>query len=154
VVLVAFDKAGNAASGPVTIIALPPEDPVIIQEPDDKIEIKRGESVLLNWTATDDYPDYYVISVNGTAVDTGPWYSGETVTYEFIGDEAGTYVIEIAFYDEGGHVSTSQVTVVVKPKPPSGALPPIILTGGGIALVIVAILIFLIIRRGRVRGED
>ncbi|MEQ9714363.1 MAG: hypothetical protein ABGF52_02355, partial [Candidatus Asgardarchaeum sp.] len=148
--IIAYDKAGSSSDYTHVVEVYPAEAPEIVVEPEDEYTIDINETLKLVWNVVDSTPSYYEIYVNGTLVANGTWTSGVNITYSFVEDEAGTYVVEIRLYDEAGHVTTDTVTVIVReaaPPPPPG--PPIDIITVGIVIGAIVIIIVIVIMRRR-----
>ena len=98
----------------------------VINHPDDVEFVEGTENHSINWTATDDYPNNYVISVNGTTVDTGTWTSGNSILFDLDAFDAGVYNCSIIVYDVAGNYATDSVLVTVT-VPSGGGLLDIIM---------------------------
>ena len=146
-----YDQAGNKASKEATIKALPGKPPQILTSPNETITITQGETIQLNWTATDDYPGTYEIKVNGTVVASGNWDNNQIISYNFYGEEPGTYVVEISFMDLAGHATTSTVTIKVTPQTTGGLGIGSVELTFGISLAAVAIVLLILIRTKKLK---
>jgi len=117
--LSANDTSGNTAYNS-TIVTVMQDDivPIIVFAPDD-ISYSQGDSnIIRNWTATDEYKDYYTITVATTIGDTidtdevvhADWIT-ENIEFDFAGLLAGTHEVILTVYDIGGNSVQSIVTV-------------------------------------------
>jgi len=148
--IVAYDKTGSSSDYTRVVEVYPAEAPEIVVGPEDEYTVDINETLELVWNVVDSTPSYYEIYVNGTLVANGTWTSGVNITYSFVEDEAGTYMVEIKLYDEAGHVTTDTVTVIVReaaPPPPPG--PPIDIITIGIVIGAIVIIIVIVIMRRR-----
>ncbi|MGY5856273.1 MAG: hypothetical protein RTS72_06710, partial [Candidatus Thorarchaeota archaeon] len=112
-----------------------------ITNPDDVTFIEGSIDQNITWTATDDNPTTYEISLlNGTVIDSGSWNSGNSIVLDLDDFEAGTYECTITVYDIGSNYATDTVLVTVTPA--GGGLLDIIMDnilyiGIGLGVVIV-----------------
>ena len=112
-----------------------------ITNPDDVTFIEGSIDQNITWTATDDNPTTYEISLlNGTVIDSGSWTSGSSIVLDLDDFEAGTYECTITVYDIGSNYATDTVLVTVTPA--GGGLPDIIMDnilyiGIGLGVIIV-----------------
>ena len=119
--LSANDTSGNTAYDSVIVTVMQDDIvPVIVFTPDD-ISYSQGDSnIIRNWTATDDYKDYYTITIATTIGDTintdevvhADWET-ENIEFDFAGLLAGTHEVILVVYDLGGNSVQSTVTVHV-----------------------------------------
>ena len=90
--------------------------PNLIGYPEDiNFTSNEAQDFELNWTATEFFPDDYVITQNGTVVDSGIFHSNETVSYK--GDRTqlspGLNVFTITFNDTSRHRTSHTVNIRV-----------------------------------------
>jgi len=81
----------------------------------------------VTWTITDRYPATYEIYLNGTLIDSRPYTSGQTITFETATEitEAGTYNLTIVAYDEAGNEASKTTWITAYPsEPPEITLSP------------------------------
>lgn len=127
VTILATDKAENTAKGEIIVKAYPSQAPSITSAPNNAT-INVSQSIVLNWTAEDRFPDTYTIYVNGTAVVSDqPWTSGDKISYTFSQSSAGVYEVKIVFKDKAGNTSenTVYITVLEEEIPGPGGGPGI-----------------------------
>ena len=67
----------------------------------------------ITWTATDDNPDYYVITKNGTVIAEGQWNSMTNITISIDGLTSGIYLYQITINDTSDNRATDSVLVTV-----------------------------------------
>ena len=111
--LYANDTSGNTASHSVLVTVLgdtvPPE---IVYTPAD-IHYAQGDThQVYNWTATDDFKDYYEILVDGVIVITADWTT-DLIEFDFSGLQQGEHNVILRVYDLGGNMAESIVIVQV-----------------------------------------
>ncbi|RLI58186.1 MAG: hypothetical protein DRP09_00155 [Candidatus Thorarchaeota archaeon] len=107
------DTSGNTASDWVLVTVngdtIPP---VVVYAPDD-IYYPQGDRVpVKNWTITDDFKDYYTISVDGVVVVTEDW-TDSIIEFDFSGLQVGVHNVTLTVYDLGGNSVSSTVQVFV-----------------------------------------
>jgi hypothetical protein len=103
-----------------------------LSSPDDVTFVEGSIDQNITWTATDDNPTTYEISlVNGTVIDSGTWTSSNAIVFDLDDFEAGTYECTITVYDIGSNFVQDSVLVTVTP------------TGGGILDIIMDNLLYI-----------
>jgi hypothetical protein len=109
----ANDTSGNTATYSVLVTVLRDDiAPAIIYSPPD-LEYAQGDLVpIRNWTATDDFKDYYTISVDGEIRTNSSWVS-DNIEFDFSGFLEGSHVVTLRVYDIGGNFAESSVSVIV-----------------------------------------
>jgi len=111
----------------------------VITHPDDLTFVEGAANQNITWTATDDNPTTYEVSLqNGTVLFSGSWTSGTAIVLHVDGLDAGTYEFTITVYDIGSNSASDTVLVTVTS---SGGLLDIIMDyilyiGVGIGVVI------------------
>ncbi|MHA1135012.1 MAG: hypothetical protein ACTSSE_00835 [Candidatus Thorarchaeota archaeon] len=135
------DTSGNTAYDSV-IVTVKADDitPVLVYAPD-AIFYSQGETnIIRNWTVTDDFMDYYTITIDGEEVVHADWET-ENIEFDFAGMLAGTYEVTMTAFDLGGNSVQSTVVVTVSTAPL--VIYIYILSIGSVALIaIVAIVWF------------
>jgi hypothetical protein len=111
--LYANDTSGNTATYSVLVTVLRDNiAPIITYSPPD-LEYAQGDSIpARNWTATDDFKDYYTISVDGEIRVNDSWIS-DNIGFDFSGLLEGSHTVTLKVYDIGGNYAESSVTVIV-----------------------------------------
>jgi hypothetical protein len=111
--LYANDTSGNTAAYSVLVTVLRDSiAPLILYAPPD-ISYAQGDIIpVKNWTATDDFKDYYTISIDDELVVNLPWTT-DNIEFDFSGLLEGTHTVTLRVYDLGGNYAESQVSVVV-----------------------------------------
>jgi hypothetical protein len=111
--LYANDTSGNTATYSVLVTVLRDNiAPIITYSPPD-LEYAQGDSIpARNWTATDDFKDYYTISVDGEIRVSDSWIS-DNIGFDFSGLLEGSHTVTLKVYDIGGNYAESSVTVIV-----------------------------------------
>ncbi len=110
------DEVGNSNSNDVSVIVLPSVDPEI-SHPED-ISFETGETGnILTWTATDLYPDTYIITYQGYNSQPIPWSSGVPISFPLDSLPEGNYVVTITITDEAGNNAIDTVNVEVTGNP-------------------------------------
>ncbi len=122
----------------------------VISNPDDVTFVEGTTSQNITWTATDDNPTTYEITLsNGTIIDSGSWTSGNEIVLDLDDFETGTYECTITVNDIGLNYATDTVLVTVTP---AGGLPDFIMDnllyiGIGVGVVLVLGVIVFIRKR-------
>ncbi|MFW9961539.1 MAG: hypothetical protein ACFFDV_10995 [Candidatus Thorarchaeota archaeon] len=134
--LFANDTSGNTAAYSVLVTVLRDDVvPLILYAPPD-LTYAQGDSVpAKNWTATDDFKDYYTISVDGEIRINNEWIS-DSIEFDFSGLLEGSHTVVLRVYDLGGNYAESTVLVVVS----QSTVARYIIYGGLIALAAIAII--------------
>ncbi|MBE0526656.1 MAG: hypothetical protein IH631_06910 [Candidatus Thorarchaeota archaeon] len=109
------DTSGNTAYDIVYVtVMLDDVAPVIIYTPS-AVSYSQGEiGIIRNWTATDEFMDYYTIIIDGEEVVHADWET-ETIEFDFAGLIAGSHEVTLTVFDLGGNSAQSTVTVTVSP---------------------------------------
>ena len=107
------DTSGNSAMHSVLVTVLGDDvDPLITYTPAD-ISYAQGDThLVLNWTASDDFMDYYEILVDDVVIVTEDWTT-ENIEFDFSGLAQGQHTVTLRVYDLGGNMAESIVTVTV-----------------------------------------
>jgi len=134
--LVANDTSGNSASFSVLVTVLRDDiAPTILYAPPD-LEYAQGDSVpIRNWTATDDFKDYYTISVDDEIRVNNAWTS-DNIEFDFSGLLEGSHTVILRVYDIGGNYAESTVLVIVT----QSTVARYIIYGGLVALVAIGLI--------------
>lgn len=109
----ANDTSGNSAEDTVVVtVNVDDVAPVIVFTPD-TIYYQQGQiNIVRNWTATDDFKDYYTIAMDSVEIVHSDWET-ENIEYDFAGLRVGTYEFTLTVVDLGGNSVQSTVTVIV-----------------------------------------
>jgi len=113
----ANDTSGNTAEDTV-VVTVNADDiaPVILFSPDD-IYYSQGEiDIIRNWTATDEFKDYYTITINEEEFVHADWET-ENIEFDFSGLRAGVHEVTLTVFDLGGNSVQSTVIVTVSQAP-------------------------------------
>jgi len=160
----AFDPYDNYASA---IFSITVTDSVLpeISHPDD-VEYIEGQADLgytVEWTATDDHPDEFVVYRNGVVLSSGFWSSGSSIQMDVGNWAQGVYNVTIVVTDLGGNSVSDEIIVTVNPYPEPVQTPPtptdttipgfdfgmiLGISAGAVALVIILVIIL------KKRGES
>ncbi|MGY5863544.1 MAG: hypothetical protein RTV41_03010 [Candidatus Thorarchaeota archaeon] len=134
--LYANDTSGNTASDSVLITVNGDHvDPVIVFVPADIFYSQGAGHQVFNWTATDDFKDYYTIEVDGEVIVTEDWLT-DNIEFDFAGLLQGEHVVTLKVYDLGGNMAESSVQVHVSASTVQGYLISAgLITLGAIVLV-------------------
>jgi len=109
--------------------------PTILYAPPD-LEYAQGDSVpIRNWTATDDFKDYYTISVDDEIRVNNAWTS-DNIEFDFSGLLEGSHTVILRVYDIGGNYAESTVLVIVT----QSTVARYIIYGGLVALVAIGLI--------------
>lgn len=138
------DTSGNEATDEVLVtVQTDTVRPQIIFSPETIYYYQGDLRVIRNWTATDEYKDYYTVEVNGFIVEQGDWTT-ESIDFDFSGLAQGEHWVVLTVYDIGGNSASAAVKVVVSPP---AMFIVITLFGGIIALAIVIYFVLWYLRR-------
>ncbi|MCK4565895.1 MAG: hypothetical protein KAU48_01165, partial [Candidatus Thorarchaeota archaeon] len=119
--LFANDTSGNTANDTAVVTVLLDDIVPIIAHAPAAIYYSQGDiNIIRNWTASDDFKDYYTITIDTIIGDTitteevvnADWET-ENIEFDFAGLLSGTYEVTLTVYDLGGNSAQSTVTVVV-----------------------------------------
>ncbi|TET07025.1 MAG: hypothetical protein E3J86_14210 [Candidatus Thorarchaeota archaeon] len=110
--------------------------PVIIAI--DPIVLPPGSNVTLNFTATDNTPFSYTVTVDGELFEDDSW-DGGSVIIELTSLSTGAHEVEITFTDINGNTASFAVSVILSDQIPM----TLILVGAsaGIAMLVIIIVI-------------
>ena len=107
------DTSGNTAINHVLVTVIGDiVDPVITYTPADIHYAQGDRHQVFNWTATDDFMDYYEILVDDQVVLTADWTSN-LIEFDFSGLREGEHIVALRVYDLGGNMAESIVMVFV-----------------------------------------
>ena len=109
VTLVIYDESGNFGTDEVWVTVVDTTVPVV--SGDDDQEINDVDSIQLNWTCTDLYPDSYVLYQNGSSVLNDDW-DGSDITY-LVNLTAGVYNFTLVISDTSGNSAMDTVMVTI-----------------------------------------
>ncbi len=134
--LYANDTSGNFATYSVLVTVLGDEvPPVIMYTPPDVYYAQGDRNKVYNWTATDDFMDYYIILVDNVIVVTDDWTT-TNIAFDFAGLLQGQHNVTLKVYDLSSNMAESTVMVFVSASVASVYLTwAILITAGVIALV-------------------
>ncbi|MHA2254376.1 MAG: hypothetical protein ACXAD7_28805, partial [Candidatus Kariarchaeaceae archaeon] len=94
------------------------DDPVIIALNKTEMIVEEDEVFLLSWNATDNYPEYYTIFLNGNQEERGIW-DIDTINYHTALTK-GVHAITLEVEDTSGNIEKSEYHVeVIDTKNPS-----------------------------------
>jgi hypothetical protein len=107
------DTSGNTATNSVLVTVHSDEViPVITYTPADIYYAQGDRHQVYNWTASDDFKDYYVVLVDGELVQTADWTTS-IIEFDFSGLHQGQHNVTLKVYDLGGNMAESTVMVYV-----------------------------------------
>jgi hypothetical protein len=137
--LYANDTSGNTAANSVLVTVLGDTIAPLITYSPSAIHYAQGaENKIYNWTATDDFKDYYEILVDGSVIVTDSWTT-ENIAYDFGGLAQGEHNVTLRVYDIGGNMAESVVLVTVTASTASEYLFYTAVIALGLIVVIAAI---------------
>ncbi len=111
--LYANDTSGNTAAHSVLVTVLADDImPIIVYSPSDFVYAQGDAVPIKNWTATDDFKDYYTVLLDGDIVVEDDWIT-ENIEFDFSGLIEGSHAVTLRVYDIGGNYAESTVTVIV-----------------------------------------
>jgi hypothetical protein len=136
------DTSGNVATDEVIVLVIADDvAPIIVYEPL-LVTYPQGEdSIIRNWTVTDDFKDTYSISVDGIIIEEGDWTS-ETIEFNFAGLAMGEHTVILTVTDLGGNSVTSSVSVLVTPSNASIAILAIFALAG--VIIVAGVIVWFI----------
>ena len=133
------DTSGNSAMHSVLVTVLGDDvDPVISYTPADIYYAQGDTHLVFNWTASDDFMDYYEILVDDVVVVSEDWTT-ENIEFDFSGLREGPHTVTLRVYDLGGNMVESIVMVTVSASTASVYLTSAVLLGVGVIAFIVII---------------
>ena len=134
--LFANDTSGNSASYSVRVTVLRDDVvPLILYQPPDLV-YAQGDSVpIKNWTATDEFRNYYTISVDDEIRVNNAWTS-DIIEFDFSGLLEGSHSVILKVYDLGGNYAESTVLVVVT----QSTVARYLIYGGLVAIVAIGVI--------------
>ncbi|MCH8907358.1 MAG: hypothetical protein IH840_09745, partial [Candidatus Heimdallarchaeota archaeon] len=125
-----FDTSGNFATGMLTVQIVSPPNPTIIGFGD--VTEETGTLLAhLEWIPSSSIPDYYDLQHDGRLISSGPWSSGEVLSFDIndISLQLGDHVYRLFVYDELGNFADDVVVVTV-----SDSVSPSINPGGDVTI--------------------
>ncbi|MHA1908566.1 MAG: right-handed parallel beta-helix repeat-containing protein [Candidatus Thorarchaeota archaeon] len=148
------DVDGNPASDILMFLMINDDTAPAIDNPDD-VEYTEGTTGnIIEWTPTDEFPDRYDISFNGTPFWDDDW-GGSRVAIIVDGLPAGSFLFTITVYDTSGNFVSDTVNVTVIPliqEPPVPLIDYVLLViigaAVGAVVVVVAIVYYLKKKKG------
>jgi len=115
--LSANDTSGNTAYDSVIVIVNADDTvPVLVYEPSAITYSQGAASVIRNWTVTDNFKDYYIITIDDEEIVNTAWES-DNIEFNFAGLSLGIHEVVLTVYDLGGNSLSSTVTVTVTQSP-------------------------------------
>ncbi|MHA1963379.1 MAG: hypothetical protein ACW97G_02235 [Candidatus Thorarchaeota archaeon] len=130
------DTSGNTAMHSVLVTVLGDTvDPVITFTPADIYYAQGDTHQVFNWTATDDFMDYYEILVDGELVFSADWTT-TIIEFDFSGLRLGEHTVTLKVYDLGGNMVESDVMVYVSASTASVYLTYVALLAAGVIVFI------------------
>ncbi len=112
--VVAYDYAGNKASDTVFVHFTPATAPSI-DHPDDITFTQGVGTHIITWHPSSVTPDSYVLYVNGTVTESGPW-DGSAISVEVSDLTEGVYNYTLFVNDTRGLSASDTVIVTVTPQ--------------------------------------
>ncbi len=149
-----YDADENSASDSVSILVINDATAPIIDSPEDIVFVVDTTGNRIIWTPTDDYPDSFEVSFNGTVIAADSWGGGHIVL-ELDNLVVGEYNFTMTVFDGGQHSASDTVAVQVIPYEGwTPVLPPpdftlLIIAGVGVtgAVVIIGVIYVLKIKK-------
>jgi len=118
----ATDKSGNEASDEVSVTVIVTDNkPPVITHPGD-MDVDLGETVNIEWTITEPYPDTYQVYRDDVRIkDPTSYISTKKIPIRVNTSEIGNFTYMIQATDKSGNNASDEVLVIVKDK-----IPPVI----------------------------
>ncbi|MFW9788213.1 MAG: collagen binding domain-containing protein [Candidatus Thorarchaeota archaeon] len=136
------DTSGNTAMDSVLVTVLGDEiAPVISYSPQTIRYAQGAQHQIYNWTASDDFQDYYEILLDGVVVVTEDWTT-TTIEFDFSGLPQGQHNVTLRVYDLGGNMAESIVMVYVTTSTAMVYLTSVALLAVGVIAIIGVIWFF------------
>ncbi|MFX0148594.1 MAG: hypothetical protein ACFE8E_12725 [Candidatus Hodarchaeota archaeon] len=111
------DDYGNFITDTVLMSVIELEDPIITIAPTD-FSVEYGYSgIILSWTATDQNPNIYTITLEGIGIVAGPtvWSNNTAITFNVPdGSAVGQYIYTVNFTDDYNNFITDAVIMTVE----------------------------------------
>ena len=134
--LFANDTSGNSASHSVLVTVIGDTvAPVITYSPPDIFYAQGDTHQTYNWTATDEFKDYYEILIDGVVVFTEDWTT-ENIEFDFSGLQQGLHNVTLRVYDLGENMAESVVMVRVGASTASYYLTSALLVAVGVIALV------------------
>ncbi len=110
--LVVTESGGTSASDSV-FVTVETSTPPSVTGPS-FLQFEYGESGhSISWSVSDAYPATYLITCDGSAIDSGMWSTG-TLSVDIDELSAGSYEYVITLYDASGNSAAETVSVIVE----------------------------------------
>lgn len=130
------DTSGNTAMHSVLVTVLGDDvDPLITYAPAAIYYAQGDTHQTYNWTASDDFMDYYEILVDGVVVITADWTTN-LIEFDFSGLREGLHNVTLRVHDLGGNTAESIVMVHVSSSTASVYLTSAALLAVGVIALI------------------
>jgi hypothetical protein len=150
-VIYADDEAGNWAT--LTLLYAVDDSPPELEPPADLIVEANVTGQYVTWIPTDANPATYTVYLNGSAIKSGSWNSGEEISVEIDSSSIGLLNFTVVIRDLAGNEVHDEVLVLVIEQVQDGAYfvtMLLLLTLAAAALSLTVILV-LVKYRGELR---
>ncbi len=114
-----IDDYGNFTTDTITVSVIDVANPIITSAPSDFTVDFGYTGKNISWTATDQTPNTYNITLQGVGTVYGPraWSNGTPITYNIPEDlVAGEYIYTIKFIDDYDNFITDTVTMTINER--------------------------------------
>ncbi|MCH8906394.1 MAG: hypothetical protein IH840_04820, partial [Candidatus Heimdallarchaeota archaeon] len=108
--ITALDDSGNSASDSVQVFVSDTTAPMVSSPADISLAFGTVGSNI-SWTLSDEDPDTYSVSINGTIFTNDTYSNGEIISVNLDGFNIGTYNFNITVSDKSGNLATDLVVV-------------------------------------------
>jgi hypothetical protein len=105
------DSYGNNATAEFTVIVQDTTSPSL-DSPQDYVKEYTTKESWLQWNCSDLLPDYFIITRNGTEIESDSW-NGSELGVRLDGLDLGTYIFHIFVNDTSGNSAEDDVTVTI-----------------------------------------
>ncbi|MHA2028172.1 MAG: hypothetical protein ACW99Q_02180 [Candidatus Kariarchaeaceae archaeon] len=113
--IVANDSSGNdiVNSVLVTVIVIDTTDPLLWDTITNYEYIEGSTNNFFVWNATDRYPDYYIISLDGEKIEQSSWDNSSLIMILIDGLSKAVYDLTIEVFDESGNIGSNTILIDV-----------------------------------------
>ena len=136
--LVVSHATGHTITDSILVVVVDTTAPVFVSTPSDMSFAVGTTGNLLNWTATELYPDQYELWIDGVLDSSGAW-DGSTISVSVDGLGAGTHNCTLVLIDSSGNSAVDYAIMTVIPEGNYLLVIAILAGVGGVVLVVIII---------------